>query len=616
MNPRSRPICRRLSPIRRVSAGGPSHTNPPAANQSIGTQRAACPLRAALILACRFISLIASHIPKFEEMITPQKLQIYMSANSVISPFWKDKYERDAMKYWDIFYKRHKDKFFKDRHYLDKEWGHYFTGAGRKNLLEIGCGVGNTIFPLIARYPAVFLHACDFSPRAISLVKAHNSFTEARINAFVCDLTTDDLREHIDPSSVDIVTMIFVLSAVSPDKMTLVLQNIRHVLKPNGRVLLRDYATGDLAQERFTCKDQMISENFYVRGDGTRAFYFSEEYLRGLFRENGYEVEDLGLRCKQVENRSRELVMNRRWIQAVFRMSHENGSCKELSSDESLLKEDNSNEVKDNDSREIVDEVGDDIEIDMSEGMANDMFGLSLYNDEIVDVDVGDLNFKIRVLPKEYQHTCKSTGLMLWESARFMASILAGNPSILEGKRVLELGCGSAGICSIIAARSAELVVATDGDARALELLCRNFASNILPPYRDKLHQRALEWGNPDHIDNIKTINDKGFDLIIGTDVTYISEAIVPLFATAQNLISSDKDDGDESEAALVLCHVLRRVDEPSILSAACRHGFMLVDKWPGSDPSKSVMASWFAKINLEDVLPSKALNILYFRKS
>lgn len=51
--------------------------------------------------------------------------------------------------------------------------------------------------------------------------------------------------------------------------MHLVLQNIRRVLKPKGHVLFRDYATGDLAQERLTCKDQMISENFYVRGDGT-----------------------------------------------------------------------------------------------------------------------------------------------------------------------------------------------------------------------------------------------------------------------------------------------------------------------------------------------------------
>lgn len=36
---------------------------------------------------------------------------------------------------------------------------------------QVGCGAGNTIFPLIATYPNVFVHACDFSPRAVDLIK-------------------------------------------------------------------------------------------------------------------------------------------------------------------------------------------------------------------------------------------------------------------------------------------------------------------------------------------------------------------------------------------------------------------------------------------------------------
>ncbi len=31
--------------------------------------------------------------------------------------------------------------------------------------------MGNTIFPLLAEFPQIFLHACDFSPRAVNLVK-------------------------------------------------------------------------------------------------------------------------------------------------------------------------------------------------------------------------------------------------------------------------------------------------------------------------------------------------------------------------------------------------------------------------------------------------------------
>lgn len=371
--------------------------------------------------------------------------------------------------------------------------------------------------------------------------------------------------------------------------MQLVLQNIKNVLKPNGFVLFRDYAIGDLAQERFSSKDQKISENFYVRGDGTRAFYFTEQFLTALFEENGFHTGELGFCCKQVENRSRELVMNRRWIQAVFQFSCEN------SSDDSPVF---------------------DHEVDFSEGMAAEMFGILPSNDEIIKLNVKDMNFKLKVLPKEYQHTCKSTGLMLWESARLMAFVLAENPTIVEGKRVLELGCGCSGICSMVAVRPADLVIATDGDTSALNLLTQNVSSNLKPPLLSKLITKRLVWGNKDHIDSIKELSKSGFDVIIGTDVTYVPEAISPLFGTAKEMISHKR--GDKWEPALILCHVLRRVDEQSILSAASRFGFHLVDKWP-RDTEKNlyqgIMGSWFSGHDLEKYVPNTALNIMCFHK-
>ncbi|KAK6161986.1 hypothetical protein DH2020_001827 [Rehmannia glutinosa] len=532
------------------------------------------------------------------------KIQIYSPCNDEVSAFWREKYEKDAKKYWDIFYKRHQDRFFKDRHYLDKEWGHHFAGEGRRVILEVGCGAGNTIFPLLATYPDIFVHACDFSPRAVNLVKMHKDFTEASVNAFVCDLTVDDLSVHVAPSSVDIVTMIFVLSAVSPEKMPMVVQNIRKVLKPSGRVLFRDYATGDLAQERFTGKEQKISENFYVRGDGTRAFYFSDGFLRNLFEENGFILEEHVLCCKQVENRSREIVMNRRWVQAVFQAADTNSISGAVTENEPVHLQGNCEIRKD--------DVN--VEIDMSEGMAVEMFGIASSCEEIVELSIRDYFFKIKVLSREYQHTCTSTGLMLWESARLMASILAANQDIIAGKNVLELGCGCGGICSMIAVRSADLVVATDGDTKALDLLTENVASNLKSPFLDSLPVKKLEWGNKDDIEAIKQLNEKGFDIIIGTDVTYIPEAIIPLFATAKELISRNRFIENNKEPVFILCHVLRRVDEPSILSAASRYGFRLVDRWPDENAKSSfggIIENWFSDCQYE--VPSTALNIMCF---
>lgn len=219
------------------------------------------------------------------------------------------------------------------------------------------------------------------------------------------------------------------------------------------------------------------------------------------------------------------------------------------------------------------------------------------------------------MLSKVYQHTCKSTGLMLWESARLMASVLAINPSIVAGKRVLELGCGCVGICSMIAASFADSVMATDGDTKAIELLNQNVASNLRRPILDKLTTRRLEWGNRDDIEAIKEVNNGGFDIILGTDVTYVAEAISPLFATARELISTGRRTTKDQGPALILCHIVRQVDEPSMLSTALQFGFRLVDRWPSgisTNPSQGIINSWFPENN-SICIPNTALNILYF---
>ncbi|KAK9228792.1 hypothetical protein WN944_021748 [Citrus x changshan-huyou] len=202
----------------------------------------------------------------------------------------EEHYQRKAKKYWDGFYKRHKNKFFKDRHYLEKDWGNYFSD-------DSCCPNGN---------PKVVL-------------ESHSEFREERVNAFVCNVVNDDLSRNVNPSSVDVVTLqIFMLSAVSPKKMPLILQNIKAVLKPDGYILVRDYAIGDFAQVKLLDRNQMIGDSFYVRGDGTCSFYFSEDFLSTLFLEAGFSTVDINIHLKQIKNRSRDITMNRRWIRAIF----------------------------------------------------------------------------------------------------------------------------------------------------------------------------------------------------------------------------------------------------------------------------------------------------------
>ena len=106
---------------------------------------------------------------------------------------------------------------------------HLFQDSGSPLvILEVGCGVGNFLFPLLEEDPTMFFYACDFSPRAVTFVRENPLYDEDRCHAFQCDITTHSLTEHVR-RPVDLITMIFVLSAIHPDKMRQALENITQV---------------------------------------------------------------------------------------------------------------------------------------------------------------------------------------------------------------------------------------------------------------------------------------------------------------------------------------------------------------------------------------------------
>ncbi|XP_052589606.1 tRNA N(3)-methylcytidine methyltransferase METTL6 isoform X2 [Peromyscus californicus insignis] len=198
---------------------------------------------------------------------------------ALVSDFKQQKLEKEAQKNWDLFYKRNSTNFFKDRHWTTREFEELRSCReyeGQKlTLLEAGCGVGNCLFPLLEEDLNIFAYACDFSPRAVDYVKQNPLYNTERCKVFQCDLTRDDLLDHIPPESVDAVTLIFVLSAVHPEKMHLVLLNVYKVLKPGRSVLFRDYGLHDHAMLRFKAGSK-LGENFYVRQDGTRSYFFTD----------------------------------------------------------------------------------------------------------------------------------------------------------------------------------------------------------------------------------------------------------------------------------------------------------------------------------------------------
>ena len=133
------------------------------------------------------------------ELTEEQRAQLDKQNSRIVSEFEASKLEREAQRNWDLFYKRNETNFFKDRHWTTREFEEILAEEGvgcdgegergsegrRKILLEVGCGVGNLVFPLIEQRLPLYFYCCDFSPRAVQFVKNNPLYHEVRKN--VCN---------------------------------------------------------------------------------------------------------------------------------------------------------------------------------------------------------------------------------------------------------------------------------------------------------------------------------------------------------------------------------------------------------------------------------------------
>ncbi|KAH9074750.1 methyltransferase [Lactarius deliciosus] len=203
----------------------------------------------------------------------------------------KQKYNAKPAKHWDNFYKANASNFFKNRKWLHLEFPELVAAAelsaGPRTVVEVGCGAGNAIFPLLEqnRNPELRIHAFDYSSHAIKLVQHNTLYTSppcGTITASVWDLSSASPPPDLVPRSADILVLVFVLSALHPSEWPQAISNIAQILKPGGLVLMRDYGRYDLTQLRFKA-GRLLDDNFYIRGDGTRVYFFELDELALLF---------------------------------------------------------------------------------------------------------------------------------------------------------------------------------------------------------------------------------------------------------------------------------------------------------------------------------------------
>ncbi|KAI1131977.1 methyltransferase [Nemania abortiva] len=286
--------------------------------------------------------------------------QFAMQRASPVSDFDKNRFNSDPARFWNMFYKNNTANFFKNRKWLQQEFPvlHTVTAedAGPRIILEVGAGAGNTAFPILAhnKNSKLKLHACDFSKKAVEVMRSHAEYNTEFMQADVWDVASEELPPGVEENTVDVVLMIFIFSALSPLQWDQAVRNIHRVLKPGGQVCFRDYGRGDLAQVRFK-KGRYLDENFYIRGDGTRVYFFERDELAriwsGVSNETSandskdgagdttpdtpahkpptattaakesqlFDIEELGVDRRMLVNRAKKLKMYRCWMQGRFR---------------------------------------------------------------------------------------------------------------------------------------------------------------------------------------------------------------------------------------------------------------------------------------------------------
>jgi len=128
------------------------------------------------------------------------------------------------------------------------------------------------------------------------------------------DIVEDEIPEDFKEANYSI--LMFVLSAINPEKHEFVIKKLHDALDKDGILYFRDYALYDMAQMRFAKKKKnKVSENLYMRNDKTLVYYFNKDEIEALFAKNSFQVLDSKVIYRLIENRKDNLKMHRLWLQ-------------------------------------------------------------------------------------------------------------------------------------------------------------------------------------------------------------------------------------------------------------------------------------------------------------
>ncbi|KAH8928980.1 hypothetical protein BT69DRAFT_362168 [Atractiella rhizophila] len=153
-----------------------------------------------------------------------------------------------------------------------------------------------------------------------------------------------------------------------------------------------------------------------------------------------------------------------------------------------------------------------------------------------------------------------------------------------HGRSVLELGAGTAlpslHLLQTPTARPSQAVITDYPSADIMLPLHENVSSNTSPSKissEPKVITRGLDWANSDEIEQVRTLQDRGFDVIIAADLLWYTDAHPQLLNVIKRLLAvPSSSDGFEPRVLIATGRYVKPAQLSSFFSLASQAGF----KW------------------------------------
>ena len=175
----------------------------------------------------------------------------------------------------------------------------------------------------------------------------------------------------------------------------------------------------------------------------------------------------------------------------------------------------------------------------------------------------------------------------LWPSEEVLAHLVEGGGVVAAGQRVLEIGAGMTALAGVVAGvvvGDGGVVVATDGNARSVELLRENLAANAAR-VRAEMVADMLVWDADATLEAEVAAWGGPFDVVLAADCLFFEDAHAALLNTLDRVVARTAD------ARVVLVQPSRSGSAERFLALVAASGLFAVDVAP-SDASYDARVS------------------------